>query len=37
MGRRSVEVLLGAATSDTVERVHTPLHQRESVASPRRR
>jgi LacI family transcriptional regulator len=37
MGRRSVEVLLGAATSEAVERVTMPLHQRESVAPPRRR
>ena len=36
MGRRAVEVLLGVAPSDTVERVHMPLHQRESVAVPRR-
>jgi LacI family transcriptional regulator len=36
LGRRSVEVLLGVAASDTVERIHTPLHQRESVAVPRR-
>jgi len=36
LGRRSVEVLLGVAASGTVERIHTPLHQRESVAVPRR-
>jgi len=37
MGRRAVEVLLGATPRDTVERVHMPLHQRESVAGPSRR
>jgi LacI family transcriptional regulator len=37
MGRRAVEVLLGATTNDTVVRVHMPLHQRESVAAPRGR
>ena len=37
MGRRSVEVLLGASTTETVERLPTPLHQRSSVARPRRR
>ena len=36
LGRRSVEVLLGVAASDTVERIHTPLHQRSrSPAAPR--
>ena len=37
MGRRAVEVLLGATPKDSVERVHMPLHQRESVAGPSRR
>jgi LacI family transcriptional regulator len=37
MGRRSVEVLLGASTSETVERLPMPLHKRESVTGPRRR
>lgn len=37
MGRRSVEVLLGASTTHAVERLHMPLHPRESVAPPRPR
>lgn len=37
MGRRSVEVLLGAPTPETVERLPMPLHERESVTGPRRR
>ena len=37
LGRRSVEVLLGVATTQIVERVAMPLHERESVAPPRRR
>jgi hypothetical protein len=30
-------VLLGASTTETVERLPTPLHERSSVARPRRR
>ena len=37
MGQRSVEVLLGASTAGTVERLPMPLHERESVTGPRRR
>lgn len=37
MGRRSVEVLLGASTTEAVEHLSMPLHERGSVGRPRRR
>jgi LacI family transcriptional regulator len=37
MGRRAVEVLFLETAAETVERIHMPLHQRDSVARPRRR